>query len=451
MGMELDTDLLSLRTFLVVCDEGSFAKAARKLWLSQPAISARIRCTDVSTNSYLNNRQPLYIVQHRSRPSGEVGEPQAYAGVGRSSIPQHDGRGMMQIIDADGHISERARGDEIRKYLPRGNARDALFPALDHLHTHFLRAPDDGSLGFGSPDAAEWVEFLDQTSIDWSVVYPTAGLAVGRIVAVDWAIVACRAYNNWLHEQYVNQTPRVKGMALLPVQDPQAAAAELQRAVKELGMLGAMLPSTGEGIKAHYGDRIYWPVYEEAEKLGCALAIHGGCHHHLGLDSFSTYYPVHALGHPFGVMIQCAAMLAHGIFERFPRLRAGFLEGGATWVPFFLDRMERSWHGHTQVDVHGEYIGPNPKEGAAQQFKRLVREGRLFVGFDIDDEGLGYAIQRGGRESFLFASDWPHEGFDAKTVRHEIDELLEREDLTDQDKEAIMASNASRFYSATPD
>lgn len=222
----------------------------------------------------------------------------------------------MQIIDADGHVTEGARNQEITKYMPKGNQGGSVFPPLDHLHFSYLRAPrNGGSGGFGSPDAAEWIEFLDGTGIDWTVVYPTSGLAVGRIVAIDWAIAACRAYNNWLHERYVNATPRVKGMALIPVQDPQAACEELHRAVEQLGMIGAMLPSTGEGIKAHYGDGIYWPIYQEAEKLNCPLAVHGGCHHHLGMDSFSTYYPVHALGHPFGIIIQCAAMLAHGVLE----------------------------------------------------------------------------------------------------------------------------------------
>jgi uncharacterized protein len=41
----------------------------------------------------------------------------------------------------------------------------------------------------------EWVNFLDEIGISWTVVYPTAGLAVGRIIAEDWAIAACRAYN----------------------------------------------------------------------------------------------------------------------------------------------------------------------------------------------------------------------------------------------------------------
>ncbi len=357
----------------------------------------------------------------------------------------------MQIIDSDGHVTEARRADELSSFLPKGksNQRGQIFPALDHLHGHTLRPATSSGAGFGSPDAKEWDTFLEEAGIDWTVVYPTSGLAVGRIVSIDWAIVACQTYNNWLYEKYCNLTPRVKGMALIPVQDPQAAAAELHRAVTQLGMPGAMLPSTGEGIKAHYGDPIYAPIYEEAEKLGCALALHGGCHHHLGMDSFSTYYPVHALGHPFGVMIQAAAMLSHGIFEQYPKLRVGYLEGGATWVPFFLDRMERSHHpGHSQVDVKGNNIGP--EEGASAHFKRLVKEGRLFVGFDIDDEGLGYAIKRGGREAFLFASDWPHEGFDAKSVRHEIDELIEREDMDQQDKEAALAGNALRFYAPKP-
>lgn len=59
---------------------------------------------------------------------------------------------------------------------------------------------------------------------------------------------------------------------------------------------------------------------------------------------------------------------------------------------------------------------------------------------------FGYAVQRAGREAFLFASDWPHEGFDAPIVRHEIDELLEGKDLADADKTAALAGNAVRIY-----
>jgi uncharacterized protein len=351
----------------------------------------------------------------------------------------------MQIIDADGHINDHACGEEIARYMPKGNQMARLFPELDHLHFRYLKKNRRNT---GNPTPDDWLEFLDKTGISWAVLYPTAGLAVGRIIAEEWAIVACRAYNTWLYERYLNHDPRLKGVGLIPLQNVDAAIAELRRAVKELGMVGGMLPSNGEAIQGHLGSKIYWPLYEEAEKLGCALAVHVGCLHHMGFDSFSTYYPAHALGHPFSLMIQAAAMLAHGVFDRFPSLRVAFLEGGATWVPFVMDRLDRSYHdGHVQLDLEDNLIGgPKPGEKASEYFKAQLREGRIFVGFDCDDDGLGTAIRKGGREPFLFGSDFPHEVFDAAKCRHEIDELLERDDLTQADKEGALGGNALRFY-----
>jgi uncharacterized protein len=232
----------------------------------------------------------------------------------------------------------------------------------------------------------------------------------------------------------------------------EAAVIELRRAVKQLGTVGGMLPSNGEAIQGHLGNKAYWPLYEEAEKLDCALAIHVGCLHHLGLDAFSTYYPVHALGHPFSLMIQAAAMLAHGVFDRFPKLRVAFLEGGTTWVPFMMDRLDRSYHdGHKQLALDGELIG-GPKDGekASDYFRKQLRDGRIFVGFDCDDDGLNTAVAKAGHQPFLFGSDFPHEVFDAGKCRHEIDELLAREGLTQEDKQAVLGGNALRFYGSSP-
>ena len=351
----------------------------------------------------------------------------------------------MQIIDADGHINDHACGEEIAAYMPKGNQLAKLFPEFDHLHFRYLK---QNRRATGNPSADDWNAFLDRTGISWTVLYPTAGLAVGRIMSPEWAVLACQAYNNWLCEKFLNKSSRLKGIAIIPFQDIDASVAELRRVVKELGMLGGMLPSNGEAIQGHLGNRIYWPLYEEAEKLGCSLAVHVGCLHRMGLDAFATYYPAHALGHPFSLMIQCAGMLAHGVFDRFPKLRVAFLEGGATWVPFMMDRMDRSYHaGHMQLDLNGELIGgPKPGEKASEYFKKQLCDGRIFVGFDCDDDGLNTAVAKGGRQSFLFGSDFPHEVFDAAKCRHEIDELLERDDLTKHDKEAVLGANALNFY-----
>jgi predicted TIM-barrel fold metal-dependent hydrolase len=168
----------------------------------------------------------------------------------------------MQIIDADGHINDHACGDEIATYMPEGNQMARLFPEFDHLHFRYLK---QNRRNTGNPTAEDWTNFLDKTGISWTVLYPTAGLAVGRIMAEEWATVACKAYNTWLYERFLNKSPRLKGVALIPFQNVDAGIAELHRAVRELGMLGGMLPSNGEAIQGHLGNKIYWPFYEEAE------------------------------------------------------------------------------------------------------------------------------------------------------------------------------------------
>lgn len=81
----------------------------------------------------------------------------------------------MQIIDADGHVNDRPCMDEISKFMPAGN-RQEVFPAFDHIHFHYLEGGEKRSrTGIVGPK--EWVNFLDDVGIDWTVVYPTAGLA----------------------------------------------------------------------------------------------------------------------------------------------------------------------------------------------------------------------------------------------------------------------------------
>ena len=92
----------------------------------------------------------------------------------------------------------------------------------------------------------------------------------------DWAVALCKAYNTMLHEEFVKVSPRLKAVALLPVQEPAACAPELRRAVKELGLSGGMLPADGTHL---LGDGAYDPVYAEAERLGVPLGIHASGSH----------------------------------------------------------------------------------------------------------------------------------------------------------------------------
>ena len=137
--------------------------------------------------------------------------------------------------------------------MPKGNQMAKLFPESDHLHFRYLK---QNRRTTGNPSPDHWNRFLDNSGIGQTVLYPTAGLAVGRIIAPEWAVVACSAYNQWLYEKSLKKNSRLKGIALIPCQDIDAAVKELRRAVKELNMLGGMLPSNGDAIQGHLGSKI---------------------------------------------------------------------------------------------------------------------------------------------------------------------------------------------------
>ena len=364
-----------------------------------------------------------------------------------------------RIIDGDGHIQEDSQGivaflsdayREMALETPRSVGLVppvvGLFPPLDHLHTSFRHSAVSFT-GRGRVGPPEWLAFLDEVGIERTVLYPTAGLSCGRIPYPEVAVVLARAYNDWLHSAYLQASERFGGIALLPMQVPEEAVAELRRAVEELGFVGALLPSNG--LKGHLGSREYWPVFEEAGRLGCCLSVHGGNHLGLGIDHLDVWQFVHALGHPLGQMIALAGIVANAVFDRYPDVRVAFLEGGVSWFLTCLERFDSSWASFRQLDPDGRF--PRVPEGGrvSEYLLRHVDAGRVFVGCEGDELGLGPAVRLVGSRPFVFSSDFPHE-VTAETCREEIDELLHHEHLTNADKRAILHENAERLYGLAP-
>lgn len=353
------------------------------------------------------------------------------------------------IIDGDGHVVEDLSA--IVDHMPPPYREKALsrsfdpFPPLDHLHSSNLHDLPPGSFARVGPDG--WLEFLKDVGIETTVLYTTRGLAFGKVVSRDWAIDLARAYNDWFYQTYTRHSPRFKGMALIPLQEPEAAVEELRRAVKELGMCGAMLPSTG--IQSHLGHKRYWPIYDEANRLGCCIGVHGGAHENLGLDDMNPYAPVHALGHPFGQMISFAGIIFNGICDKFPKVRFGFMEGGVAWLLMCLERFDRSYETHIQYDPRDEFLRLRHGEKVSDYIIRHINEGRIFVGCEGSEPDLSHAINRVGNSPFIYSSDYPHE-VNNEFCKEELREILESEELTAVDKAAVLHRNAERFYNLAP-
>ena len=333
-------------------------------------------------------------------------------------------------IDADGHV--RDADEDIRPYLP------APYNERPRLSANSPRDGFDntlgGRLGTRQVDTGVWLDALDRGGLAASALFPTGSLGAGWLMEPDFAIVRSRAYNNWLFDTYLQADSRFKGVALLPVQDPPAAAEELRRTVNELGFLGGMLP---EG-PYQFGKPQFDVIYEEAQRLGVPLAVHGsgritGSYDEFLFDNLSQ---VHSLGHAFTQMKQFVSIILSGVPEKFPDLKIAFLEAGCGWTVYMLDRMDERYHlrGHVDSPLLTKY----PSE--------YLASGNIFISCEAEERMLPETMRILGEDIIMFASDFPH--WDAEFPEN-IQHLLAREDMTPEQRAKVAGLNAQRFYGMT--
>src|SRR5439155_266741 len=187
------------------------------------------------------------------------------------ALPRERAMSDAAAVDADGHITEST--EQLRPYF-EGNYGDR-----GHWAGRRSYYPEDGwdrslggRLGSKASDAKTWLRFMDEGEVETAVLFPTAGLGIGWVREPDFATALCRAYNDFLHQEFLTVSPRLKGVALIPFQDVPEAVRELQRAVTELGMVGAFAPAVG--LRLPLGHPQFHPVYAEAERLQSMVACH---------------------------------------------------------------------------------------------------------------------------------------------------------------------------------
>ena len=337
----------------------------------------------------------------------------------------------ITVIDADGHVTESSEqlapyiDPAYREYGPMPGRR-AYYP-MDGWDRAVR-----GTLGEVAADAKSWLEALDRGGLETTVLYPTNGLGIAWVREPDFAVALSRAYNDFFHQEFATKSPRLKGIAQLPLQDVPEAVKELQR-TRKLGFVGAMLPAVG--LRQPLGHRDFWPIYAEAERLGCMVGVHATVRgpHFFAADLFDRFVEVHTLSHPFAQMIQMTSMAFQGVFEAFPRLKVAFLEAGCTWVPYWLGRMDEEW------EKRGALEAPTCRRKPSE----YLTSDRLFYPAEASEWLLGATVEALGRASIFYASDWPHwdHGFPEN-----IHEMQKRKDLSDETKRQILSGTAKRLY-----
>jgi uncharacterized protein len=322
------------------------------------------------------------------------------------------------VVDADGHVvePETAWNDLSDSFRPRIAADAAGYEHVVVADTEILAVPlgtlarpgstfDDPStfrpLADAQPGGSDPVARLadmDAEGIDQAVLYPTIGLYFSALADPAAARALAIAYNDWLAGYCATNDRRLFGAAVLPLQDPVAAAAELRRAVTDLGFVAGFVrpnPCLGRSLS----NRDYDPVWEAAEELDVPIGVHEGSSvivPTLGSDRPFNPLILHAVSHSFEQMLACAQLIAFGVLERHPHLRVVFLESSGGWAPFWLERLDE------QAGSFGGFC-PDLKLAPSEYFAR-----QCAISFEVDETTLPALAPFVGDERIVWGSDYPH-------------------------------------------
>jgi predicted TIM-barrel fold metal-dependent hydrolase len=322
------------------------------------------------------------------------------------------------IVDADGHVVEplEAWTELPEQHRPRIHRDKAGYEHVVVGEQEILAVPlgtlarpgstfDDAATFRplaeahpGGSDPALRLVDMDAEGIDQAVLYPSIGLYAWAIHDPPAAVAVARAYNDWLAGYCTAAPKRLFGAAMLPMQDPDAAAMELRRAVNELGFRAGFVrpnPCLGRALS----DRAYEPVWEVAQELEVPIGIHEGSSviiPTLAADRPFNPLILHAVSHPFEEMLACAQLIAFGVFERHPGLRCIFLESSGGWAPFWLERLDE------QAGSFGGFC-PDMKLAPSEYFAR-----QCSISFEVDEKTLPVLVPFVGAERIVWGSDYPH-------------------------------------------
>ncbi len=219
------------------------------------------------------------------------------------------------------------------------------------------------------------------------------------------ATALCRAVNDWIAAEWLARDPRLRASILVPPQDPEAAAAEIDRLAADRRFVQVLLPLTTELM---LGKRFHWPIYAAAERHGLPVGIHAG-----GLRRYPSTpsgWPTHHLqdqvGHAQTFEAQLLSLIHQGVFVAHPGLTVVLIESGVTWLPGFLWRAVKMWRA-LRPEV------PWVSEPPSAIVRRHVRLTIQPFDAPADAETVARVIDQIGSDAMLlFASDHPRWRYD---------------------------------------
>ena len=354
----------------------------------------------------------------------------------------------MPIIDADTHVDET---EETWKYIdetyrsytpvtvthqtsvpgqrPPGDDRYWLIDGCLRLR----RIRDDVRTGTVVEtrellDVPARLHHMDELGVDVHVMYPTLFItAISERPDVELAL--CRAYNRWIAAKCQGTGGRLRWIAVLPTLSIDATLEEI-RFAKDNGAVGLYKKGVECGHRGA-GDPYFFPIYELANELDLAICMHIG----MGDPSFNQItrgFSVRWAG-ALSVVDACTALVTARVPQKFPNLRVGFIEAGASWVPYILSSLQ----------------AVKDRLGGRQSFDltpTLFRDSRFYVAYQTQED-LPYLLQHGLEDSLVVGSDYSHPDQASELMALRVmQQRAERGEVSQTVVKKMLEDNPGRLY-----
>jgi predicted TIM-barrel fold metal-dependent hydrolase len=296
----------------------------------------------------------------------------------------------------------------------------------------------------GCWDVDERVKDMDAGGVLGSMCFPSFPGFSGRVFSAaedkDMALAVLRAYNDWHVDEWCGAHPgRFIPMGLPVLWDPQLAADEVRR----LAAKGVHSVTFTENPKElgypSFHDPSWDPLWAACSDTGTVLSIHLGSSGRLAVTAPDAPIDVMITLQPMNICMAAADLLWSRIPKHFPDIRIALSEGGTGWIPYFLDRLDRTY------DMHHLWTG----QDFGDRLPSDVFRQHFLTCFIADPVGVQLRDMI-GIDNIAWECDYPHSDSSWPSAPEELHEVATAASVPDGDMAKICHENAMRWYSYDP-
>lgn len=269
---------------------------------------------------------------------------------------------------------------------------------------------------------AERLKIMDRDGIDIQAI-STAPIQFYYWAPAELALQTSRIVNDNLASMCAAHPDRFVGLATVPMQAPELAVRELERAVKELGFKGVELCPNVAGEEL--ADERFRPFFAKAEELGILIFLHP---HGFADRRLANHFFSNIIGNPLDTTIAVHHLIFGGVMERFPRLKIALAHGGG-YLPAYAGRID---HAHGARPDARTRIAKKP----SSYLKKLYFDTIVFTHHQLE-----YLVAQYGADHVLLGTDYP---FDM-ALPDPVAFVEKTRGLKDRDKALILGGNAARL------